>query len=206
MIRAWIIGSFVLLALGSCQRNAPDAPAALQTSNFDEGPLGEPATAEGMPAPEPLTDEEAETAFAEGAYYGQPPEERAAQQSLPRAQDALWRTLATTHIGEDAHRGTFTATHPPEVQALVGRELSLSGFIMPLETTTQFRHFLLTRYTPVCSFCPPGAPNEVVEVWSDAPISQSYDLMRVSGRFGLTNDGEMGLFFRLRNAEVARAQ
>jgi hypothetical protein len=142
---------------------------------------------------------------SQGDYLGQPLEERKAQQSLPQAHDGLWRTLATTKIGEDGAHGIFTARHSPQVRALVGQTLTLSGFIMPLETTDRFRHFLLTRYTPVCPFCPPGAPNEVVEVWSAQPIAETYDLMRATGRFSLADNGEKGLFFRLDGANIEKA-
>ena len=140
-----------------------------------------------------------------GDYLGQPIAERKAQQSLPQSKDNLWKTLSTTKIAEDDARGLFTAKHPPQVRALVGQTLTLSGFIMPLETTAQFRHFLLTRYTPVCDFCPPGAPNEVVEVWSNKPIAQTLDMMRATGRFALTDNGEKGLFFQLTGADVVKA-
>ena len=114
----------------------------------------------------------------------------------------MWVTLATTRIHEDEARGLYTATHSDAVRALIGQTVTLSGFIMPLETTETFRHFILTRYTPVCPFCPPGAPNEVVEVWSSQPISATNDLVHISGKFSLTNDGEKGLFFQMRAAHV----
>ena len=135
-------------------------------------------------------------------YLGQPTEERDAQKRLPQARDDLWRILATTKIREDDKEGIFTAMHPPEVQALAGQTLTLSGFVMPLDTTRRFKHFLLTRYTPVCPFCPPGAPNEVVEVKSSDAIAQTNDLIRVTGTFALENNGEKGLFFRLDGARV----
>lgn len=137
-----------------------------------------------------------------GDYMGQPLAERAAQGALPQAHDGLWVTLATTRIHEDEARGLYSATHPEAVRALIGQNVTLSGFIMPLETTEHFRHFILTRYTPVCPFCPPGAPNEVVEVWSSDPIVATNDLVRISGQFSLTNDGEKGLFFQLRSAHL----
>jgi hypothetical protein len=138
-----------------------------------------------------------------GDYLGQPIAERQAQRRLPQAQDSLWRTLATTTIHEDEARGLYSATHSDAVRALVGHVVTISGFVMPLETNAQFHHFILTRYTPVCPFCPPGAPNEVVEVWSSAPITATNDMVRFSGQFSLTADAEKGLFFQLRNAHLA---
>jgi hypothetical protein len=135
----------------------------------------------------------------------QPADERAAQKQLPQAHDAFWTTLHTTQIKEDVRRGMFLAIHSPQVKALAGQTLTVSGFMLPLEadgmTTT---HFLLSKYTPVCFFCPPGQPNEFVEVRTTRPVKAGYDLIKVSGRFALQSNGEQGLFFRLDGASVTR--
>lgn len=137
--------------------------------------------------------------------FGQPLEERAAQENLPKSTDQTWVVLATTKIGEDLERGAFTASHPRAVRALAGKSMTITGYVMPLETTPTFTRFLLTRYTPVCQFCPPGMPNEVIEVQAATPIAPTQTLIRVSGRFSLHDNGEQGLFFRIENATVTPA-
>lgn len=128
--------------------------------------------------------------------------ERSAQARLPQGRSPLWATLRTTRIVEDDARGLFTASHPPAVRALVGKSVSLPGFIMPLDAQTRGTHFLLSKYTPVCAFCPPGEPNEVVEVHLARPIAFSDKLVTVTGTFGLENNGENGLFFQVNGAAV----
>lgn len=128
--------------------------------------------------------------------------ERSAQSRLPQGRSPLWATLRTTRIAEDDDRGLFTASHPPAVRALVGRSLTLPGFIMPLDTATSGTHFLLSKYTPVCAFCPPGEPNEVVEVRTARPVRYLTRLVSVTGIFGLESNGEQGLFFRMTSAQV----
>ena len=134
--------------------------------------------------------------------FGQPVDERAAQADLPKSADPQWALLATSVIGEDLERGRFTARHPARVRALSGKDMTITGYVMPLEPTPTFQRFLLTRYTPVCQFCPPGAPNEVIEVNSIAPIAPTQALIRVRGRFTLTDNGEQGLFFRMDGADA----
>lgn len=134
----------------------------------------------------------------------QPADERSAQKALPQSHDALWATLKTTRIGEDTKRGRFTATPTPEVKALDGQVVTLNGFMLPLESQATTSHFLLSKYTPVCFFCPPGQPNEVVEVRTTKPLRAGYDRIKVTGRFTLQNDGEKGLFFRLDQASASR--
>ena len=142
-------------------------------------------------------------ATAEDPPLGQPAEERDAQAALPRSPDEIWATLAATKIDIDPDKGLFTAVHPVEVKALAGRTLTIAGFTMPLDTDETSRHFLLTRNTPVCAFCPPGEPDEVIEVWSDEPVKLTYDLAAFTGRFELIDNGEQGLFFQLKNAAPA---
>lgn len=128
--------------------------------------------------------------------------ERAAQARLPQGKSPLWATLRQTKIGVDDARGIFTARFPPSVKALAGKTISLSGFIMPLDAQSRGTHFLLSKYTPVCAFCPPGEPNEVVEVHTAKPITFVEKLVTVTGNFALENNGEKGLFFQMNGASV----
>ena len=73
---------------------------------------------------------------------------------------------------------------------------------MPLDEQATGTHFLLSKYTPVCAFCPPGEPNEVVELHTARPITFSSRMVTVSGRFAIEDNGEKGLFFQLTGADV----
>jgi len=131
---------------------------------------------------------------------GPPPElrqERIAQQSLPKSGDPLWKVLRTTRITEDKRTGFYSAIHSPAVLALAGTTVSVTGFMLPIEQARETNHFLVSRRTPVCFFCPPGEPNEVVEVRTRKPRPAGYDQVKVTGRFSLADNGEKGLFFRI---------
>ncbi|WGM45884.1 hypothetical protein KOAAANKH_00749 [Brevundimonas sp. NIBR10] len=137
---------------------------------------------------------------AEPLAGGGPPAEiageRIQQSGLPQSHDREWAVLRTTRIGIDKD-GYYTAAHSPQVRALAGTRLTISGFMVPLEATDTTRHFLISPYTPVCFFCPPGDPNEVIEVRTARPVRSGYSLLRISGRFGLANNADKGLFFTL---------
>ncbi|WP_375397159.1 DUF3299 domain-containing protein [uncultured Sphingomonas sp.] len=143
-------------------------------------------------------------ALASGAeaLAQQAPGERQAQARLPQGRSPLWGVLRTTRINVDEARGIFTASHPAAVKALVGKRVTLAGFVMPLDSATRGTHFLLSKYTPVCAFCPPGEPNEVVEVHTVRPLVFNAKLVNVTGTFGLENNGENGLFFQMASATV----
>lgn len=130
----------------------------------------------------------------------QPSDERSVQDALPKAHDALWDTLYKTKIEVDKKTGDYSATFPNEVQKLNGQTIKISGFMLPLENSEKFTHFLLSKRTPTCFFCPPGEPNEIIEVYAAKPTEWVEDLVTYEGKFQLTRNKENGIFFRMLNA------
>ena len=132
--------------------------------------------------------------------FGQPASERETQQTLPQSHAPVWSTLRLAKVSEDTTRGVVTIVFPPDVRALNGRTVTLSGFMMPLDAEERSRHFMLSRYTPVCFFCPPGQPNEVVEVSVGRGVAVTDRMLTVTGRLTMTDRAGNGLFFRLDQA------
>lgn len=119
--------------------------------------------------------------------------------------DPQWALLAKTGVKEDRAKGLLTATFPPSVQALNGRTFRISGFISPLESSSSTRHFIVTRRSTTCPFCPPNAPTEAVEVKLDAPTRQTDEEIVVLGRLSLVSASDEGLFYVLSGAKVEPA-
>lgn len=130
----------------------------------------------------------------------QPQDERSAQDALPIAKDALWDTLTKTKIKVDEKKGLYNATFPDEVKKLNGQTIKISGFMVPLESEEKFSHFLLSKRTPTCFFCPPGEPNEIIEVYSEKPTEWLEELVTYEGKFELIDNKEMGVFFKMTGA------
>lgn len=137
-----------------------------------------------------------------GALSTQPLDERQAQDLLPMSHDPTWDLLATTDVGYDENTGLYSAKLPKAVTALNGKQVTITGFMLPLEAAETFTHFLLSRRTPTCPFCPPGEPDEVIDVWVTEPVAWAEDAVKVTGTFGLMNDREFGMFFTLTKAEI----
>lgn len=136
------------------------------------------------------------------AEQAQPNDERSAQEALPQAEHEGWQTIAATSYQFDDDKGTYQANFPPNIQAMVGQLFTINGFILPLEPTETFSHFLLSKRTPTCYFCPPGAPVEMIEVNTTKPVAWSEDIVTIKGRLKLVNDSENGILFKLEGAEV----
>ena len=133
-----------------------------------------------------------------------PTEELAAQKLLPKVHDELWSKLVKCAVDYDEKNGTYGIRLTPEVKALDGQTVTLRGFILPMDGSDRTQHFLLSRNTPVCLYCPPGEPNEVVEVQSTRPVVWNNRIVSITGTFRLISDEEKALFFKMENAEAKR--
>ncbi len=128
--------------------------------------------------------------------------ERQAQAALPRSGDPLWQTLRRCAVRYNGKTGLYSLEPTPEVKAMAGKVIRVRGFTLPLDGSDKTAHFLIGINTPVCFYHPPGDPNEVIEVSTDHPIDWTEKPATVEGTFGLMNNGEMGVFFRLTRARV----
>ncbi|MEI6730630.1 MAG: DUF3299 domain-containing protein [Pseudomonadota bacterium] len=137
-------------------------------------------------------------------FSSQPLDERKMQDDLPMSKSETWQILGKTKIIVDAKQGYYSAKIPSSVKDLSGKEITISGFMMPLESKPKFKHFLLAKRTPTCAFCPPGEPNEIIDVWTKKEIAFNEDMINVKGTFELMNDREMGLFFKLKDAAIVK--
>ena len=127
----------------------------------------------------------------------QPAAERAAQEQLPRSQSQIWLKFAKCKVSYDNRLGLFSIAVTPDVRALAGQTVTVTGFVLPLDGSDQTKHFLLARNTPVCLFCPPGAPNEMIDVVSPHAVDWTDKMVTVTGPLGLIHNGEKGMFFQI---------
>lgn len=133
------------------------------------------------------------------AFTSQPLNERQAQGLLPQSKHALWATFAKCKVDLDPKQYTYSIHFTPEVKAMDGKPFTISGFMLPLESTETFKHFLLSKRTPTCPFCPPGEPNEIVEVFAKTPMKWEDRMVTMTGTLALTNQADKGLFFQMKD-------
>jgi len=57
-----------------------------------------------------------------------------------------------------------------------------------MDANRKSEHFRLSKYTPVCFFCPPGEPNEVVEMVAEKALPVSDDLISATGKISLIDN------------------
>ncbi len=114
------------------------------------------------------------------------------------AQEILpWDDLdALKYVQED---GLWIAQFEQGVIDMDGVEVTIEGFMMPLDQAPKQKKFLMSSSPSDCMFCMPGGA--VVEVKATEGIEFSYEPISVSGKFQLDKDDIYGLFYRLIGAK-----
>lgn len=116
-----------------------------------------------------------------------------------QSDDLLWKSFAKCKM-KMAPDASYIINFAPEVKAMDGKKVTISGFMLPLEPKDKFSHFLLSKNAPTCAYCPPGEPNQIVEVFSSKPLSWKEDVVTISGRLILMHDNKKGIFFQIKDA------
>lgn len=136
------------------------------------------------------------------AVLSQPSDERKAQDALPKSNDPVWGAFGQCKVHYDDKSHKYSITYTPEVKTMEGKPLTISGFMLPLEATEKFTHFLISKRTPTCPFCPPGEPNEIAEVFTKKPVKWDEGIVVVTGTLKFTTNPDLGLFFQLKDADT----
>jgi hypothetical protein len=86
------------------------------------------------------------------------------------------------------------------ISALDGKIVKLRGYVTPLDSTRDQRHFILSSKPPTCPYCLPAGPEEMVEVFGGRPVRYSFEPITVFGRFGIRHAEDGGFFYRMVDA------
>ncbi len=83
-----------------------------------------------------------------------------------------------------------------------GEEITLEGYVIPLETAKN-QYFVLSRFPfQSCFFCGAAGPETVVEVYGERSFSVFDQRVRVTGELQLNDGDPLHLFYILKNASV----
>lgn len=116
----------------------------------------------------------------------------------------IWEVLSENTVTYNDELGQFNISYTQDTKDLVGKKLVVKGFIMPLEASEKFTHFLLTKSTPSCFFCPPENTNETIDIYLTKAITWDENMIAVKGVFELNNNLDLGLFFKIDNAVIVK--
>ena len=88
----------------------------------------------------------------------------------------------------------------PAVEVLDGAEVTLAGFMYPLEVAERHDRFLLSPMPANCPFCLPAGPAQMVEVISSEALTHTFEPIVLAGRFEVLRRDPSGLYYRLSEA------
>jgi len=122
---------------------------------------------------------------------------------LPDRADVLpWSLLTAVKLGNGPKgpRPKYT----PDQLALNDKTQRIQGFMMPLEPGERQKHFLLTSVPLTCSFCTPGGPESMVEVFTKTAVKYSMEPVTVEGKFAVLTDDPYGLYYRIKDGVAVK--
>src|SRR5687768_6258676 len=122
---------------------------------------------------------------------------------------SLWKTLAKItykkeydeFLGFKIDKPVFSA----EIKALNGKEVTVKGFIIPVEGYKSHKEFILSAFPySMCFFCGGAGPESVMEVKSLDAIEYSAEAITIKGKLKLNTDDVNQLMYSLTDARLVK--
>jgi hypothetical protein len=112
-----------------------------------------------------------------------------------------WKTLAQVEPVKQGNK--IVPQFSRDILGLDKKDVRIQGFMIPLDTTDQQKHFLLSAVPPHCPFCLPAGPDAIVEVQAKKPLAYGFEPIVVAGRFAVLTNDSAGVLYRMTDAESA---
>lgn len=92
-------------------------------------------------------------------------------------------------------------TYDSALKVFDKKEVTLMGFMFPLQQSEKQTNFLLGPYPMSCPFHYHTGPSQIVEVIVKEPVNFSYDPITLKGILTLHYNDDTGVFYYLSNAK-----
>ncbi len=125
------------------------------------------------------------------------------------SKDNLWKTLAKITykkeydelMGFDVDKPVFSES----IKKLDGREVTVKGYIIPVEGYKSHKEFVLSAFPyNMCFFCGGAGPETVMDVRAAEPIEYTADPVVLRGTLHLNAKDINKLMYALDGAELVR--
>jgi hypothetical protein len=125
------------------------------------------------------------------------------------AQEGSWKTLSKiTFVKKYDELLGFKVDMPvfgDEVRKLDGKEITIKGYVIPVEGYKSHKEFVFSAYPySMCFFCGGAGPETVMEVFSKEPIKYSADPIIIKGKLKLNSDDINRLMYALHDAVLVK--
>ncbi|MCO6478343.1 MAG: hypothetical protein J5I94_17055 [Phaeodactylibacter sp.] len=127
-----------------------------------------------------------------------------------QAQDKMWKSLSRITFKKEYNEMMGFKVDVPvfseEVKALEGKEITIKGYIIPVEGYKGHKEFIFSAYPyNMCFFCGGAGPETVMEVYADQAIEYTAEPITIRGKLELNADDINRLIYALRGVEKVEA-
>ena len=112
-----------------------------------------------------------------------------------------WDVLRTLRWDAATHK----MTSAKELQSVLGKEIKIKGFMLPLDyNAKQIVEFLFMPYIPSCSCVPPPPPNQMilVKMKKGQAIQPSYYPNELTGKLSVKDNQELESSFEMEGSHL----
>ncbi len=126
------------------------------------------------------------------------------------AQDGTWKRLSKiTFVKKYDDLMGFKVDMPvfsDEIKAMEGEEITLKGYIIPVEGYKSHKEFVFSAYPyNMCFFCGGAGPETVMEVFADEAIKYTADPIVIKGKLELNDSDINRLMYILNNVTQVKS-
>lgn len=124
--------------------------------------------------------------------------------------DNVWKTLAKISYKKEYDELMGFKIDKPvfsdQVRALEGKEITLKGYVIPVEGYVSHKEFIFSAYPySMCFFCGGAGPETVMEVLALEPIKYSADAITIKGKLMLNDKDINRLMYKLVNVKLVKS-
>jgi len=125
------------------------------------------------------------------------------------AQGDIWQQLSKiTYKKEYNEIMGFKVDVPvfaEDVQKLNGQEITIKGYIIPIEGYKSHQEFVFSAFPySMCFFCGGAGPETVMEVFASEAVKYTDDPVTLKGKLELNNDDINRLIYSLNDATLVK--
>lgn len=133
----------------------------------------------------------------------------AAFQNTLQAQDNIWKTLSKITFRKEYDEMLGFKIDVPvfsdDVKSLEGKEVTVKGYIIPVEGYKSHKEFIFSAYPyNMCFFCGGAGPETVMEVLSKSPIEYTAEQIVIKGKLSLNADDINRLLYAMTEVEIVK--
>jgi len=125
----------------------------------------------------------------------------------PEKQENMWKKLSkitfTKQYDELMGFKVDIPVFSEEIKAMEGEEVTIRGYIIPVEGYKSHKEFIFSAYPySMCFFCGGAGPETVMEVYSSEEVEYSAEQVTLKGKLELNADDINRLMYALNDAVI----